>query len=335
DWLYYLVNDLLEGPFAGMGGPNLLPPDDSPVAAAVMVSPGGPAHVMLTDRQAEHIPGCNMTFYKWALAAIGGFDPIFRQAGDDVDICWRLQQAGHKIGFSPAAFVWHYRRSTIGAYLKQQSGYGAAEALLVRKHPEYFNLFGGSIWRGRIYTASKFGVLLRRPIIYRGLFGSAGFQSLYASEPAFSLMLCTAPEYHVLVTLPLWVLAVTFHYLFPLAITSLLISLGVCAAAGAQAALPKAQRHWWSRPLVAVLFLLQPIMRGLARYQGRLTSRRTPLATQQSLDSLALLHSRQSLAEVQYWAEQRVNRLDLVADLLRRLDQHGWPNKADIGWSEY
>ena len=30
----------------------LLPPEDSSIAAAVLVSPGGPAHVMLTDRQA-------------------------------------------------------------------------------------------------------------------------------------------------------------------------------------------------------------------------------------------------------------------------------------------
>ena len=226
DWLYYLVGDLLESEFAGIGGPNLLPPEDSLVAAAVMASPGGPAHVMLTDRQAEHIPGCNMAFYKWALAQVGGFDPIFHQAGDDVDLCWRLQQAGLKIGFSPAAFVWHYRRSTIGAYLRQQRGYGEAEALLVRKHPEYFNSFGGSLWRGRIYTTSKFGDLLRPPIIYRGLFGSAGFQFLYASEPAFNLMVCTTLEYHVLVTLPLWVLSVIFHLLLPMAITSLLISLG-------------------------------------------------------------------------------------------------------------
>ena len=89
DWLYYLVGDLLESEFAGIGGPNLLPPEDSLVAAAVMASPGGPAHVMLTDRQAEHIPGCNMAFYKWALAQVGGFDPIFHRAGDDVDLCWR------------------------------------------------------------------------------------------------------------------------------------------------------------------------------------------------------------------------------------------------------
>ena len=30
DWLYYLVGDLGTGEFAGMGGPNLLPADDSP-----------------------------------------------------------------------------------------------------------------------------------------------------------------------------------------------------------------------------------------------------------------------------------------------------------------
>jgi O-antigen biosynthesis protein len=334
DWLYYLVGDLVGSEFAGMGGPNLLPPDDSAVAAAVMVSPGGPAHVMLTDRQAEHIPGCNMAFYKWALAEIGGFDPIFHRAGDDVDTCWRLQQAGHKIGFSPAAFVWHHRRSTLGAYLRQQYGYGEAEALLVRKHPECFNPLGGNLWHGRIYNASKFGVFIRPPIIYRGLFGSAGYQSLYSTQPALTLMVCTTLEYHVLVSLPLWVLSVTFHHLLPLAITSLVIPIGVCAAAGAQAALPK-NRRWWSRPLVALLFFLQPVVRAWARYQGRLLVHPTPLAPQQSLDSIALREGKQPLREVQYWTEKRIDRLAWAAAILERLDQQGWPNKADIGWSDY
>jgi GT2 family glycosyltransferase len=335
DWLFYLVNDLTNSQFAGLGGPNLLPPEDSPTAAAVMVSPGGPAHVMLSDRQAEHIPGCNMAFYKWALEEVGGFDSIFHKAGDDVDLCWRLEQAGHQIGFSPAAFVWHYRRSTIREYLKQQHGYGEAEALLVRKHPEYFSSFGGSIWRGRIYTASKFGVLVRPPMIYRGLFGSAGFQALYASPPALSLMLCTTLEYHVLVSLPLWVLSVVFHALLPVAIASLLVSVGVCVAAGAQAVLPRNQRRWWSRPLVALLFWLQPIVRGWARYQGRLTWSPTPPAAQATLDSIGFRESAQDLSIVEYWTEQSLDRLALVTDIIGRLDQVGWPNKSDIGWSEY
>ena len=56
-------------------------------------------------RVAEHIPGCNMAFRREALEAIGGFDPQFRIAGDDVDICWRLQERGWTIGFCPAAVV--------------------------------------------------------------------------------------------------------------------------------------------------------------------------------------------------------------------------------------
>jgi hypothetical protein len=48
-----------------------------------------------------------------------------------------------------------------------------------------------------------------------------------------------------------------------------------------------------------------------------------------------LRDSQQPLREVRYWAEQRLDRLALVADILRRLDQQGWPNKSDIGWSDY
>jgi GT2 family glycosyltransferase len=335
DWLYYLSAELMTGEFAAMGGPNLLPPEDSAVAAAVMASPGGPAHVMLSDRQAEHIPGCNMAFFKWVLRELGGFDAAFRRAGDDVDLCWRLQQAGYKIGFSPAAFVWHFRRSTVVDYLKQQHGYGEAEALLVRKHPEYFNSFGGSIWRGRIYTSSKFGLLLRGSIIYRGLFGSAGFQSLYAAEPALTLMLCTTLEYHVLVTLPLWILSAIWVALLPIAITTLLVPLAVCCAAAAQATLPREKLRWWSRPLVALLYFLQPIVRGWARYQGRLFFRPTPLAAQQTLESVALRESGQSVDQAEYWSSEPINRLAFVADVLRHLDRQGWPNKSDIGWCDY
>jgi GT2 family glycosyltransferase len=334
DWLYYLVGGLLSGEFAAMGGPNYLPRDDSPVGAAVMVSPGGPAHVMLNDRQAEHIPGCNMAFWRRALDEIGGFDPIFKKAGDDVDVCWRLAQAGLKIGFSPAAMVWHYRRSTVRAYLGQQAGYGQAEALLVRKHPEYFNSFGGSLWRGRIYTASKFGVLVQAPIIYRGLFGSGWFQTLYTALPDSTLMLATTLEYHVLVVLSLWVLAATLHHLLAVAIAAMLLPLGICAGAGAQAFIPQDKLRWWSRPLVAALFFLQPIVRGWARYQGRLTPRNAP-SPRHSLDSQALLGSKARLDEVCYWSGQRLDRVQFVTELLRRLDAMGWPNKADIGWSEF
>ncbi len=334
DWLYYLVGDLLKDEFAGIGGPNLLPPEDSWVAAAVMVSPGGPAHVMLTDQIAEHIPGCNMAFYKQVLQEIGGFDPIFRKAGDDVDICWRLQQCGYKIGFSPAAFVWHYRRATVGEYLRQQRGYGESEALLVYRHPEYFNWIGASQWRGRIYSPAKFGVVPHAPIIYHGTFASAGFQTLYTASPSFSVMLLTSLEFHVLVTLPLLVVGIILRNLLPLAATSFLISLAVCGAAASQAELPKNKTRLWSAPLVTLLFFLQPIVRGWARYKGRLSVRRQPLSGYENLDSLSAERHGARFDQVRYWSES-LSRLEFLKAVLSELDQKGWQNKVDVGWNDY
>jgi len=334
DWLYYLVGDLLSGEFVAVGGHNFLPPDDSCVAAAVMVSPGGPAHVMLSDRDAEHIPGCNMAFYKWALEEIGGFDPVFQKAGDDVDMCWRLQERGGRIGFSPAGFVWHYRRSTIRAYLKQQIGYGEAEALLMRKHPEYFNFFGGGMWRGRIYTASKFGVTLQRPVIYHGLFGSGFFQKLYIPQPAFLLMFFTSLEYHVLITLPLLVLSASFYALLPVAVTSICISLGVCALAAAQAELPKRKKRRWSRPLVALLFLLQPIVRGWARYGWRLTARSEPPVFKRAVPT-AGLDGLRSARLTCYGSEAGQDRYFFLQGVLSKLHAEEWQYKTDAGWSDH
>src|ERR1051325_2300287 len=301
DWLYHLIGDLLQSKFAGIGGHNLLPPDDSWIAASVMASPGGPAHVMLTDRLAEHIPGCNMAFYKWALEDIGGFDPIFCNGGDDVDVCWRLQQQGYEIGFSPGGFVWHYRRSTVHDYLKQQRGYGEAEALLVHRHPESFNWFGGSKWQGRIYSQAKFGVHIRPPMIYQGWFGSGFFQTLYTPAPSFALMLVTSFEYHVLITLPMIVLAAMIRPLAPTAAGVLLLPIAVCVAAAWQADIPQNKRRFWSRPLVALLFFLQPIVRGWERYKGRLDAPRSRLAARENLESLARLGKEQAFHQVQYW----------------------------------
>lgn len=335
DWLYYIVGDLLTSRFTGMGGHNFLPPEDSPAAAAVLVSPGGPAHVMLNDRLAEHIPGCNMVFYKWALDEIAGFDPIFTKAGDDVDVCWRLQQRGYRIGFNPAGFVWHYRRSTVKAYLKQQRGYGEAEAMLVRKHPEYFNSVGNSIWRGQIYTASKFGLVIGRSVIYHGVFATGFFQTLYAAPPAWTLMLCTSMEYHVMITMPLLVLSVPFDFLLPVALTSPILSLLICIAAAWQADLPKNKKKWWSRPLVALLFLLQPIARGWARYQGRLGLQQTPPAAKERLELLQQRDSGETLDRLYFWGDGAISRIDWVNGIVLRLDQQGWASKTDTGWSEY
>ena len=109
DWLTFLVQPFLVSNVVGSGGPNVVPPDDSPIAQCIARAPGGPTHVLLDDRTAEHVPGCNMAFYTHIARQANGFDPQFRKAGDDVDFIWRLQHMGcFQHLFRPA---WSAKRS--------------------------------------------------------------------------------------------------------------------------------------------------------------------------------------------------------------------------------
>ncbi|MDA7916337.1 glycosyltransferase [Verrucomicrobia bacterium] len=335
DWLYFAVGDLLNSCFAGIGGHNFLPPDDSWTASAVMASPGGPAHVMLTDRIAEHIPGCNMVFYKWALDEIGGFDPIYRKAGDDVDICWRLQELGYRIGFSHSGFVWHYRRSSVRAYLKQQYGYGEAEALLVRKHPEYFNRFGSSIWHGRIYGAAKSGIVTGQPMIYHGAFGSGLFQTIYGPQSSMMLMFLTSLEYYFMIALPLSAIAIIYPPVKGIALASWLLSATVCVIAAAQAEIPERMKRFLSKPLVAILFFLQPIVRAWARYRGRLRLDSPPISRFETLDSNDSKLKSRDLEVIHYWGPDSVTRTEFLKDLFSTLEKKEMMFRIDAGWSPF
>src|SRR5438067_6667620 len=195
-WLTYLAASFLRTTHAAVGGPNIPPPDDGPIAQCVANAPGGPIHVLLSDREAEHLPGCNMAFRKACLQAIGGFDPQFRVAGDDVDVCWRLEERGFTLGFSAAAMVWHHRRNSVRTYWKQQIGYGRAEAMLERKWPEKYNGPGHVRWTGRIYGSVLTSALRwRRARVYHGIWGVAPYQSLYEPAPSLLGSLPQMPEW--------------------------------------------------------------------------------------------------------------------------------------------
>ena len=336
DWLYYLVGDLLKTDACAIGGHNFPPPEDSAVAGCVSVSPGGPAHVMLDDRNAEHIPGCNMAFWKWALDEIHGFDPQFHAAGDDVDVCWRLLQRGHKIAFSHSGFVWHYRRNTVAAYLKQQRGYGIAEAMLRHKHPEYFNSLGSTRWRGRIYNPSRMAGFFGKNVIYHGTFGSALFQTLYTPEPGGAVALLTSLEWHVVFTLGGIFLAALWPALWPVPTVAFLASIGVALAAATRVELPLRQQRQWSRPLVASLYLLQPLVRGWPKYARRLRRKETPAAARQAVHALAKQYRRiGSRHTVNYWNEKSIERFTYLEKLLEVLDRDNWQARSDSGWDEH
>lgn len=177
EWISRLGPLYRQGIFAAAGGPNLPPAPRTWEEAVVCAAPGAPSHVMLDDMEAEHLPGCNLTVTKAAFEQIGGFDPQFHTAGDDVDFCWRLRDAGFRLGFVPGAFVWHWRRPSIRTFLRQQLGYGRAERLLMAKHPNRFSKHGGAKWQGFVYGGGPVRVM-RDSVIYHGPMGDAGYQAI-------------------------------------------------------------------------------------------------------------------------------------------------------------
>jgi hypothetical protein len=220
-----------------------------------------------------------MAFRKVCLEAIGGFDAQFRVAGDDVDVCWRLQERGWTLGFHPAAMVWHHRRNSVRAYWKQQRGYGRAEALLKKKWPEKYNGTGQLSWAGRIYGRGLTRSLdLRRGRIYHGTWGAAPFQRLYQRAPSTLYSLSLMPEWYLAIPLlaVLSVLGVLWRPLLlavPLLMLTTLAPVVQAWLSTTQACFPSAspprcspRRRFALRLVTALLHVLHPV----ARLRGRL-----------------------------------------------------------------
>ncbi len=285
-------------------------------------------HVLVSDEEAEHIPGCNMAFRRDALQAVGGFDPQFRIAGDDVDLCWRLQERGWTLGFSPAAVVWHHRRNSVRAYLRQQRNYGRAEALLERKWPDKYNALGHVRWHGRVY-GNGFLRSLRTARVYHGSWGSAPFQSLYTPSAGTLGSLPAMPEWYLALTAltalsalaPLWAPLLAA---LPLLAVMVLVSIAyvVPSVRGPRFRSRSAVRRRSQRVLTALLCLAQPAV----RLSGRLSRGLTPWRRRAPM-SFRVPRTRSSAVWCEEWIapEERLSRLE--QELLRagQAVVHGGP----------
>ncbi len=345
-WLIYLVQPFLRSDAVGAGGPNVVPEDDPWMAQCVARSPGAPTHVLLDDRAAEHVPGCNMAYRRDALLAIGGFDPAYHAAGDDVDVCWRLQARGQQIGFAPSALVWHRHRRTMRGYWRQQVGYGEAETQLMDNHPERF-LNGHAVWKGRIYSQLPFVRAISRVRVNAGVWGTAAFPSVYSAH---------IPSMTYVPHLMQWQIGSAL--LACAAVASAWVgqpALAVVAGAGSSAGLattllkcigygrrtdvrelpavgpfgPAASRLLY-RTTIAWLHLLQPIARGWGRLRGKLwppdvgarrasarVTGREVRARPEFGRAIRLMFRRQD--RMALWSERWVDRAGLLTRITRGL----------------
>ena len=128
---------------------------DDPAVAAVAprVSAAGPTVSALQRYEAARSsldmgrhpelvrPGSRLGFVPTAALIVrrsafgsGGFDEDLR-LGEDVDLIWRLAEAGWHVRYDPSVVVRHETRSEPAQWLKRRFEYGTSAADLARRHP--------------------------------------------------------------------------------------------------------------------------------------------------------------------------------------------------------
>ena len=88
------------------------------------------------------------------------FDVALR-GGEDVDLVWRLDDAGWDVRYVPASTVEHDVPATLGRFLTRRAFYGASAAPLARRHPDALPPLDVSAWSLAVWLL----VVARRPVV--------------------------------------------------------------------------------------------------------------------------------------------------------------------------
>jgi len=124
-----------------------------------------------------YVPSAAMLVRVDALRSVGGFDESLR-FGEDVDLCWRLDDAGWHVRYEPAAVVHHEPRGSVAAWLRQRVDYGSSAAALARRHPRRLAPVRISPWSGLAWLLGA----LRRPLLATAV-GAASAAALVPKLP--------------------------------------------------------------------------------------------------------------------------------------------------------
>jgi mycofactocin system glycosyltransferase len=82
----------------------------------------------------SYVPAAAIVVRVDAIRQVGGFDLDIR-FGEDVDLLWRLDEAGWSCRYEPAVVAFHRPRPTWRAWARQRIDYGSSAAPLAIRHP--------------------------------------------------------------------------------------------------------------------------------------------------------------------------------------------------------
>jgi mycofactocin system glycosyltransferase len=104
----------------------------------------------------SYVPAAALVVRVDALDAVGGFDERMR-FGEDVDLVWRLDDAGWRCRYDPSVEVYHEPRRSWGERLRQHAGYGTSAAPLALRHPTSLSPIHVNGWTATTWALALLG----------------------------------------------------------------------------------------------------------------------------------------------------------------------------------
>ena len=124
---------------------SLMAADDTAIYTGQVLPAGDPDAIPSTiDDPVPHDytgrPSCrvlypsNMVCDRRQLLSFGAFDPAFRLAAEDNDLCYRWLRAGNRLLYEPALRVWHHDWRSPDELRAVHRSYGEGQGLFYAKH---------------------------------------------------------------------------------------------------------------------------------------------------------------------------------------------------------
>lgn len=144
---------------------------------------GGKAARVMPRAQVSYVPTAALLVRRAALLAGSrdghAFDESMR-IGEDVDLIWRLSDAGWRIRYDPAVLVGHHEPASWPALLARRYRYGTSAAPLALRHPAAMTHLVLQPWP----TATVAALLARRPAVAAAAFGGSVFSTYRSLDRA-------------------------------------------------------------------------------------------------------------------------------------------------------
>ena len=166
DWLDALLGHF-DDPVVGAAAPRVVPlphsPDDAVQRYEAVHSSLDRGAAEGPVRRGSTIPYVPTAALVVRVAVAPGpelFDAALR-GGEDVDLVWRLGDAGWDVRYVPSSTVEHDGPATLGQFLTRRAFYGASAAPLARRHPGALAPLNVSAWSLAVWLL----VAARRPML--------------------------------------------------------------------------------------------------------------------------------------------------------------------------